>query len=136
MEPQQHEQPAEAAAAAGAAAVVLRVKRRRDYQAPQQIGKSDVMRFTGFPTGAQGFYMEAMPLTIWLLLLPNLLAVLEATSRAAALVSDFERSMGIAPASQQPLNEAAAAAAAVGPPRKRCRFVLLRADASALQQVR
>jgi hypothetical protein len=35
MEQLQHEQPAEAAGAAG---VILRVKRRRDYQAPQQIG--------------------------------------------------------------------------------------------------
>jgi hypothetical protein len=38
MEPQQPGQAAEATAA-GAAGVVLRVKRRRDCQVPQQIGK-------------------------------------------------------------------------------------------------
>lgn len=37
MELQQQQQPAEAAGAAG---VILRVKRRRDYQAPQHIGKT------------------------------------------------------------------------------------------------
>jgi hypothetical protein len=57
--------------------------------------------------------------------------VLEASSKAAAFVSDFERSMSIASALQQPANEAAA----TGPPRKRCRFVLLQAAAAAAQQV-
>lgn len=78
-------------------------------------------------------YMHSLSLIFLCCCCATLLEVIEATSRAAALVIDFERSMAVTPAVQQPLDDTAAAA---GPPRKRCRFVLLQAATNAVQQVR
>lgn len=118
-------EPALDTATAAAGGVVLRVKRRRDAQAPEQIG----MREVGLRTHAAALCVTVATLPTYRAV--AVVAVLEATSRVAALASDFGRSMGIAATAPEPAVEDVGTA----PPKKRCRFVLLKAAAVTQPQV-